>query len=190
MDAVKEIEEVEQVRDTKIYTIEDIYALPDGVRAELIDGEIYYMATPSRTHQKISGEIYYNIADHIKHNHGECEVYAAPFSVFLNDQDDTNYLEPDITVVCDTSKLDEKGCHGAPDWVIEIVSPTSKPRDYIKKLLQYCTAGVREYWIVDPEKQMVSVYGFEAYMVEQYSFGDAVPSGIFEGFSMTIEQTV
>ena len=74
---------------------------------------------------------------------------AAPFAVFLN-ADDADYLEPDISVIGDLSKLDENGCHGAPDWIIEIVSPSSEPRDHIKKLLKYGTAGVREYWIVDP----------------------------------------
>ena len=83
-------------------------------------------------------------------------------------------------MICDLSKLDDKGCHGAPDWIIEIVSPSSKVRDYMTKLFQYRTAGVREYWIVDIEKQMVTVYGFEKNVVEQYSFGEDVPSGIYE----------
>lgn len=107
------------------YTIEDIYALPDGQRAELIDGKIYYMAPPSLKHQRISGRLYQSIANYIDSKNGKCEVLAAPFAVFLND-DDINYLEPDISVICDIFKLDEKGCHGAPDWVIEIVSPGSK----------------------------------------------------------------
>ena len=110
---------------------------------------------------------------------------AAPFAVFLNN-DDINYVEPDISVICDRSKLDEKGCHGAPDWIIEIVSQSSKSRDYMTKLFKYRTAGVREYWIVDPEKQMVSVYGFEKDMVEQYSFSEDVPVGIYEGFLINV----
>lgn len=170
----------------KEYTIEDIYALPDGTRAELIDGQIYSMAPPSRTHQKISGYLYHEIYDYIKQRDGKCEVYAAPFAVFLNNDDQT-YLEPDLSVICDTDKLEEKGCMGAPDWVIEIVSKSSKPRDYIKKMFLYHTAGVREYWIVDPGKNMVSVYGFEANRVEQYDFGEEVPVGIFEEFSILFE---
>ena len=141
---------MEAIKEDKVYTIEDIYALPEGERAELIDGRIYYMAPPNRNHQKISGYLYYEIYDHIKRNNGKCEIYAAPFAVFLN-EDDATYLEPDISVICDLSKLDDKGCHGAPDWIIEIVSPSSKPRDYMTKLFKYRTAGVREYWIVDPE---------------------------------------
>ena len=96
-------------------------------------------------------------------------------------------MEPDISVICDLSKLDDKGCHGAPDWVIEIVSPSSKPRDYMTKLFKYRTAGVREYWIVDPDKQMVMVYGFEKDMVEQYDFGEDVPVGIYEGVTIKVE---
>lgn len=168
-----------------VYTIEDIYALPDGERAELIDGQIYYMAPPSRTHQKISWKLHQAIANYIDSNNGKCEVYAAPFAVFLS-EDDVNYVEPDISVICDLSKLDEKGCHGAPDWIIEIVSPSSKPRDYMTKLFKYRMAGVREYWIIDSEKQMVTVYSFENNTVEQYNFGQEVPVGIYEGFSIKV----
>ena len=177
---------MDALRKEEIYTIDDIYALPDGERAELIDGKIYYMAPPSRTHQRISGKLYQTIANYIDSTGGKCEIYAAPFAVFLND-DDINYLEPDISVICDQSKLDDKGCHGAPDWVIEVVSPSSKPRDYMAKLFKYRNAGVMEYWIVDPDKQMTMVYGFEKDIVEQYNFGEDVPSGIYEGFVIKVE---
>lgn len=126
-----------------VYTISDIYALPDGERAELIDGQIYNMAPPGRLHQKISWKLHQAIANYIDSRNGLCEVYAAPFAVFLND-DDINYVEPDLSVIGDLSKLDDKGCHGAPDWVIEIVSSDSRSRDYITKLFKYRTAGVRE----------------------------------------------
>lgn len=97
------------------YTVEDIYNLPDGERAELIDGQIYYMApTPSFTHQLISTEIAGNIYSYIKQHKGTCKVLAAPFAVFLN-KDEYNYVEPDILVVCDPNKLNDKGCNGAPD---------------------------------------------------------------------------
>ncbi len=177
---------MDSLRKEEIYTIDDIYALPDGERAELIDGKIYYMAPPSRTHQRISGKLYQTIANYIDSKGGKCEIYAAPFAVFLND-DDINYLEPDISVICDQSKLDDKGCHGAPDWVIEVVSPSSKPRDYMAKLFKYRNAGVMEYWIIDPDKQMTMVYGFEKDIVEQYNFGEDVPSGIYEGFVIKVE---
>lgn len=173
------------VRKEEMYTIDDIYALPDGQRAELIDGQIYYLATPSRTHQRTLGAIYRKIADYIDSKGGNCEVDIAPFAVFLNN-DDINYVEPDISVICDSSKLDEKGCHGAPDWIIEIVSPGSKPMDYLTKLFKYRTAGVREYWIVDSAKKRVTVYFFEKELMEEYSFDEDVPVGIYEGFSIRI----
>lgn len=169
------------LQEKEVYTIKDIYSLPDGERAELIDGQIYYMSLPSWTHQRISGRLYQIIANYIDGKAGNCQVLSAPFAVFLN-EDDINYYEPDISVICDISKLDEQGCHGAPDWIIEVVSPSSRPRDYVKKMLKYGTAGVKEYWIVDPEKRRITVYYFEKDMVEYYDFGDDVPVGIYEGF--------
>ena len=177
---------MDAVKKEETYTIEDIYALPEGERAELIDGKIYYMAPPSRTHQKISSKLHQAIANYIDSKDGKCEVYAAPFAVFLN-KDDINYIEPDISVICDSSKLDERGCHGAPDWIIEIVSPSSKPMDYFTKLFKYRTAGVREYWIVDPIKQRSTVYLFEKESVEEYLFGTDIPVGIYEGFNIKVE---
>ena len=177
---------MEALREEEIYTIDDIYALPDGKRAELIDGKIYFMATPSRTHQRVLSSIFVKIANYIDSHGGECEVDIAPFAVFLSD-DDINYVEPDILVVCDPSKLDDKGCHGAPDWIIEIVSPSSKSMDYFTKLFKYRNAGVREYWIVDTDKQMSMVYEFEKDKVEQYNFGEDVPSGIYEGLTIKVE---
>lgn len=177
---------MDALKQEKIYTIKDIYELPDGKRAELIDGKIYYMAPPSWKHQRISGYLYNEIYNYIKENKGGCEVLAAPFAVFLS-EDDINYVEPDLSVICDQSKLDEKGCHGAPDWIIEIVSQSSKTRDYMTKLFKYCTAGVREYWIVDPEKQMITVYDFENDTVEQYNFGEEAPVGIYKGLSIKVQ---
>ena len=177
---------MDALRKEEVYTIDDIYALPDGERAELIDGKIYYMAPPSWKHQKISGYLCSEIYNYIKNNDGKCEVLAAPFAVFLN-EDDINYVEPDISVICDLSKLDEKGCHGAPDWIIEIVSPGSKPMDYFTKLFKYRNANVREYWIVDPTKELIMVYRFEKETMEQYSFGEDVPVGIYNDFSMCIQ---
>lgn len=161
------------------HTINEIYALPEGQRAELIDGSMYMMAPPTRTHQRIVGEIYTIINNYIKANHGTCEVDVSPFAVFLS-QDDVNYVEPDISVICDKDKLSDKGCNGAPDWIIEVVSPSSRRMDYIIKLFKYRTAGVREYWIVDPDKSRVTVYDFENENGDEYSFHDTVPCGIYE----------
>ena len=137
----------------KGYTIADIEALPEGERAELIDGELFRMYAPMRQHQDILGEMFVNIKLHIRQNKGKCKIYAAPFAVYIK-RDNRNYVEPDISVVCDRDKLDEKGCQSAPDWIIEIVSPSSKTMDYERKVILYREAGVREYWIVDPETEM------------------------------------
>ena len=109
------------LQEDAAYTVEDIYALPEGERAELINGQIYYMAAPGRKHQQLLGAVYRKIADYIDSHGGECEVDIAPFAVFLN-RDSKNYVEPDISVVCDKGKLDDRGCFGAPDWIIEIIS--------------------------------------------------------------------
>lgn len=169
----------------KIYTLDDIYALPEGERAELIDGQIYYMAPPSRTHQTIARELFTSINSYIKSNSGSCEPFFAPFAVFLN-ENDKNYVEPDICVICDTNKLNDKGCIGAPDWIIEIVSPNSRPMDYYKKLFKYRTAGVREYWIVDHERNLVTVYDFQNGSAANYTFADNIPVSIYPGFFINL----
>lgn len=162
----------------RIYTIDDIYSLPEGTRAELIDGQIYYMAPPSRKHQDIAFALSRKIADYIDLKGGSCKTYLAPFAVFLN-ENDKNYVEPDISVICDQNKLNDRGCSGAPDWIIEVVSPGSWRMDYFIKLFKYRTAGVREYWIVDPEKNRITVYNFESEDAGEYSFEDAVQAGIY-----------
>ena len=106
---------MDALRKEAFYTIDDIYALPDGERAELIDGQIYYMAPPSRTHQRLSMFLSSAILAHIREKGGDCEVYAAPFAVFLND-DDVNYVEPDISVICDRDKLINMGARGHRTW--------------------------------------------------------------------------
>lgn len=165
----------------KLYTTEDIYALPEGTRAELIDGQLYYMAPPNTRHQRILSFLHLEIGNYIRANKGTCEVFPAPFAVFLF-ADDSKYLEPDISVICDTDKLNNHGCNGAPDWIIEIVSPSSRPMDYYTKLSLYRTAGVREYWIVDPEKNRITVYNFETEDTGDYTFADSVQAGIYPGF--------
>lgn len=167
----------------KVYTTEDIYGLPDGTRAELIDGQIYYMAPPSRRHQKIVGELHAVIHDYISRHNGTCEIYPAPFAVFLN-KDDRNYVEPDLSVICDPGKLNDKGCSGAPDWIIEIVSPGSRQMDYYTKLFKYRSAGVRNYWIVNPDNQKITVWDFEAGSTEDFTFSDTVSVGIYEDLAI------
>ena len=110
-----------------------------------------------RIHQKLVSQLTKLIGNYIDANHGGCEVYPAPFAVFLN-ADNKTYVEPDISVICDNDKLDERGCNGAPDWVIEIVSPSTERMDYGIKLFKYRSAGVREYWIVDTDSKSAQVF--------------------------------
>ena len=168
------------------YTVEDIYLLPDGQRAELIDGQIYNMAPPSPLHQKLVYQLCRTIGNYIEKKGGSCEVYPAPFAVFLN-QDDRNYVEPDISIICDPSKMNDKGCNGAPDFIIEIVSPSSQRMDYLTKLFKYRTAGVREYWIVNPMTRTVQIYCFgETEDSTQYSFDEEISVGIYSDLKIRI----
>lgn len=190
----------------KGYTIADIEALPEGERAELIDGELFRMDSPSRRHQDISGELFVAIKLHIKRNKGKCKAYAAPFAVFIK-KDKRNCVEPDISVICDRDKLNEKGCQGAPDWVIEIASPSSNKMDYEWKVKLYREAGVREYWIVDAEAETVTVYDFDdagtaresvqdmnrdgagtAYTPTRYRFPERIKAGIFEDLWLNLSE--
>lgn len=104
--------------------------------------------------------------------------------LLIYSNNNVNYVEPDISIICDKNKLDDKGCNGAPDWIIEIVSPSSKRMDYYIKLFKYRTAGVREYWIVDPIREMILVYDFENDDYEQYSFSEIVKVRIYDDFEI------
>lgn len=167
-------------------TIEDIYNLPDGQRAELIGGKLYDMAPPSRIHQKLVSRFTQIIGLHISSKNGSCEVYPAPFAVFLNADEET-YVEPDISVICDKNKLTDRGCEGAPDFIIEVVSPGSRRMDYSTKNALYSDAGVREYWIVDPEKERTTVYRYEEDAAPAIILFDrAIQVGIYSDLSITI----
>lgn len=173
------------------YTEEDYYNLPEETRAELIEGQFYYMAAPSRIHQKILMELSGAIRDYIKSGKGSCEVYPAPFAVKLS-QDKKTIVEPDISVICDVRKLTDRGCSGAPDWIIEIVSPSNSSHDYIRKLNLYANAGVREYWIVNPQNRTVLVYFFEetAFEVLQYSFKDKIKVNLYDDLWIDLAEFV
>lgn len=144
----------------KSYTSDDYWNLPDGQRAELIDGQLYDMAPPYRIHQKLISELHFALKKYITSQNGNCEIYPAPFAVNL-DADDRNWIEPDISVICDPEKLTDRGCEGAPDFIIEVVSPSSRKMDYSVKNAVYSESGVREYWIVDPAKERTTVYRYE-----------------------------
>lgn len=173
-----------------MHTINDIYALPDGKRAELIDGQIYDMAPPTRIHQELVQQLSRVIGNYIADNKGNCKVYPAPFAVFLNN-DDKTYVEPDLSVICDNQKLDDRGCNGAADMIVEIVSKSSQRMDYLTKLFKYRSAGVREYWIVNPMKRTVLVYSFgENEDSTQYIFEDRIPVGIYPELYITIAELI
>lgn len=170
----------------KLYTIHDIYALPDGQRAELIDGHLFDMAPLNRIHQKLVNRLSQMISNYIDSKNVACEVYPAPFAVFLT-KDDQNYVEPDISVICDNSKLDDRGCNGAPDWIIEITSPSTSRIDYGIKLFKYRSAGVREYWIINPKTHTVNVYDLEQEKgSDQHSFDDIIPVCIYSDLHIKI----
>ena len=168
------------------YTSEDYWNLPEEERAELVNGKFYDMAPPSRIHQKLVMELSATIREYIKKNHGSCEVYPAPFAVNL-DADDKDWVEPDVSVICDPNKLTDRGCSGAPDLIFEIVSPASRKMDYSLKNMIYSQAGVREYWIVDPAKEKVVVYCYENDSDPcLYSFDADIPVGIHPGLTIRI----
>lgn len=164
-------------------TIDDIYALPDGQRAEIINGVWYDMAPPSRLHQQIVQYLSMSIGNHVKAHGGSCQVYPAPFAVFLF-ADDTTYVEPDVSVVCNLDKLDDRGCTGAPDIAIEVVSESSRTHDNLVKLNAYRDAGVREYWIVDPRRKLTKVISFHPEDYRDYAFGEPANSSVLEGLTL------
>ena len=172
--------------DNPICTAEDYWNLPEGERAELIDGQLYELASPSRIHQEIIIELTYHFQHYIKSNKGNCKIYAAPFAVNLNANDQT-FVEPDISVICDPDKLSDRGCEGAPDLVIEVVSPSSRRMDYIRKMALYADAGVREYWIVDPATEQTTLYRFEETDAPAIiPFNQDIPVGIYENLQINI----
>ena len=183
------------VPNEKPYTVADIESLPEGQRAELIDGDMYLLASPARIHQRISGHLYHTILTHIEQKKMPCDAYAAPFIVYIGGAEDHyNYVEPDISVICDKTKLTDKGCVGAPDWIIEIVSPSSRQSDYIRKVSLYEYSGVREYWIINPDSRTVRTYFFAAsdteVLTREYAFDDFIPVHICDGFQIRISDLV
>jgi len=167
------------------YTYADYekWELKQGERYELIDGIPYMMAAPSTWHQAISGEIFVQLYNFLKGK--PCRVFHAPFDVrlFGKGKMDRTVVQPDILVVCDSKKIDKKGCNGAPDFIIEIVSPSNGKMDMQTKLLKYKQAGVREYWIVDPENKAVQTFVLEngKYVVSDAADKGVIPVSILDG---------
>ena len=177
------------------YTFADALTWRDDERIEIIDGEAFMMAPPSRAHQEAVTALMGQLYDYLKGK--KCKVYAAPFAVRLfeengdHPEDVDTLVEPDITVVCDPDKLDKYGCRGAPDMVIEILSPSTRRHDLAVKYRLYQRAGVREYWIVDPDTRIVQVFKLEDGLYnapDVFTAGSAAPVGIWEDFSVDLSQ--
>ena len=171
------------------YTLEDYYAWPEDERIELIDGIIYDMSAPTSTHQSAAGEIYRQAANFIIENKGKCKPFVSPIDVQL-DCDNKTMVQPDMIIVCDRNKITDKCIVGAPDFVLEVLSPSTRRKDCIKKLDKYMEAGVREYWMIDVNQKKVIVYQFdsEVYPVI-YGLNQSIPVGIYEG-KLQIDMTM
>ena len=170
------------------YTYSDYLEWDTDIRYEMLNGVPYMMAAPSRAHQAVLGELHRQLANFLRGK--PCAVFVAPFDVRLNafTRDDTVF-HPDLLIVCDRKKLDDKSCKGAPDMVIEIISPSTKIYDCDLKLKTYLQSGVRECWLVDPDKRTVTVY-FNDYgqiKPEDYN-GGVIPVKILEGFGIDIDE--
>ncbi|MDP4177165.1 MAG: Uma2 family endonuclease [Bacillota bacterium] len=179
--------------ENKFYTYADYKNYPENERVEIIEGQIYAMsAAPSRIHQGVIIELASEIRNYIKSNNGSCKVYPAPFDVLLdgnkNLDDCKNIVQPDISVICDKSKLTDKGCVGAPDMIIEVVSRFNPSSDYVRKLNLYEMYKVQEYWIVNPIEQTIFVYILDDNMhyasPKAYTFKDKIKVGIYNNLEI------
>lgn len=174
------------------YSYVDYLTWPEEERWEILDGIPYMQATPTDKHQMISGELYRQFSTHL---HGKsCRIFHPPFSVILDEESNNsnirNVLEPDLTIVCDRSKLTGRGYKGGPSLIVEILSPSSVKRDKIIKLDKYEKIGVKEYWIVDPESNLVDVFILQADgrygRSEIYSSEDTIKVSIFSDLEIDL----
>jgi len=176
------------------YTYKDYLKWDDDIRCELIDGYPYMMSAPTIRHQRLLGRMYVQLFEFLKGK--KCEVFLAPFDVRLyaglsdltDDAVDT-VVQPDLVIICDEAKLDKTGCKGAPDMVIEILSPSSTDKDKMIKYWKYFNAGVREYWIVDPDnnKLMVHLLEEDYQVIHTYSAGEKAPVSILPGCTINLQ---
>ena len=165
-------------------------SMPEEQRMEVFDGIAYNMASPSQLHQSILTELLVSLRNYIRKNNGGCSGFPAPFDVKLNDSPLT-IVQPDLMIVCDRDKLDGKRCNGAPDFIIEIVSPGNPSDDYIRKLYYYKNYGVREYWIVDPQRKTVTVNYFENDLLNvPYTFDSVIKVNIYDDLYIDFSEIV
>ncbi len=173
----------------KIYTYNDYMTFNESERIEIIDGQIYNMSpAPSRIHQEIISALVIEIGAYIKSNNGSCKIYPAPFDVILKNTDEDitnskNIVQPDISIICDKSKLTDKGCTGSPDMIVEVISPFNPSNDYVRKLNLYEHFKVKEYWIINPMRKNILVYiltdnGYDSPI--SYTFQDRIKVNIYD----------
>ena len=178
-------------RTEKRYTYADYLQWPDDTRYELIDGEVFRLApTPLIEHQEVAGEVYCQLRNQLDGK--PCRPYIAPVDVRLPRKDEADaaidtVVQPDVLVVCDPSKIDRRGVRGAPDWLLEVLSPSTAAHDQIAKLRTYERAGVREYWLVHPGDRTLTVYVLETGQYGRpdiYELKDATPIGVLPGVAI------
>lgn len=175
------------------YTYADYLKWDEGERWEILDGIAYMQAAPSRVRQEVTGELYRQFANYLQDK--KCKVYHAPFCVRLDIKKDNsdikNVVEPDITIVCDTSKLDERGCMGSPDMIIEVLSPSNGKQDRVYKFNKYEKAGVKIYWIVEPDHSLVSVFSLQSNgrygRPAMYTYEDKIKVSIFPNLEIDLK---
>lgn len=168
-------------------TLKEYEATPADARIEVIDGVVYDMAGASIKHQRITRKLLVQIDNYLSRKKGPCEVFDAPTDVKFRDRPLT-IVQPDVFVVCDPKKINDKRTNGAPDWIIEVVSPSNIAHDYLKKLNLYREYRVKEYWIVDPAKETVMVYLLNGpkkdFDFTTYTFQDKIPVTLYPDFSI------
>ena len=183
-----EVKDAQPAYDVR-YTYADYLKWDDDVRRELIDGVPYLMAAPNRRHQELSINLLEQFIAFLKGK--SCKVYHAPFDVRLDaDTKDDTVVQPDIVIVCDHSKLDDAGCKGVPDMVVEILSPSTASRDRNIKFNRYLIAGIREYWIIDPESETLAVNLLKDgdYITHVYKKDETAPVRVLEGCSIDLSE--
>jgi Uma2 family endonuclease len=173
------------------YTYADFLEWDETERYELVDGEAYSMPAPDAEHQRVLGNLYLVLGNFLKDK--PCRVFPAPFAVRLSpraDKSDDTVFEPDIVVVCDRSKIDKRGCNGAPDMVVEIVSPSTASYDKVRKFNHYQKAGIREYWIVEPESRtvLVCILGDGQYVLKTYDDTGVAPVTVLPGCEIDLRE--
>lgn len=165
------------------HTLDDYYALPDDLRVELIDGKFFIMEVPTSFHQLAAGEIHRQIQNFIVEEKGKCLSFISPVDVRL-DCDDRTMVQPDVIIVCDRDKIRRWGIMGAPDFVLEVLSPSTSRKDSVLKLKKYLAAGVKEYWLLDPEAMKLTVFSL-AQRAEKnpeiYELAGKVPVALYDG---------